>query len=875
MNRIYRRKLLLPDPVGSLPRPRLLDLLADAQVVALQAPAGAGKTAVLVQWLHHRQHARVYYELNADDRDAGVFAAHLLAAFRSLWPGWNPPETVADDPCELAVELVSEAAARPPVDLALDRLEWAFGEAYLADFLQVVIRYAPRGMGLALGSRAPLPVDAPRLLTAPDLAFTRVEAANFLGGQGWEECWTATGGLPLALALWKQNADGWHLPLVQHLAAEMPPHISPDHGRELAADWLSGRLTLESFAHQVSQARPGAEALWRELHQARHRFTQGEFRQAQADLAQLWAGARGRGDRPLMGAVALLTGETYYGLGEYAMAREWYRQAFAAAPGLELTGTHCLPFILRDLGFAEEAESLASRCVAATSTTGDLQAQSFARMQYAWLCADRRRFDEARREMATAVELGQKSSEPLYGLIAMIHQAGVASMAGNAAEYRQVAERAYTLARGRSPWLEALAGYILAGVLFAWGDPETGARLMASSLEVLTRVDAKFQVHMLLAIQAGAAWKAGQQEQARLLFDRSVALAAREGYLYILLSQRFGQLPLLIDALVRGVEVAHCQRALVMMGEHALPSLLALAESPEAGARRAALYPLAAIGGEEAGATIRRLLCDEDEGVRDAALLACRSTGGEQPSPAPAAGVHALEVSLLGPITIKVGGQPVQSWRTSKARDLLAFLLLAGDRPFTRDQLAEALWPEGEAEAAFRLLHTTLHHLRRALGPLGERIITFAGGAYRLMREVAPISVDAEQLQRLAAAGTEQGWRAAVALCRGDLLEGLDYPWCEAPRARARSLYLDSLRHLSRHLTQSHRWSEAVECLQLLVQADPLGEDGHVALMECFAATGNRNAAIQQYRTLVRLLDDELGLTPSPGAEALYQQLLQ
>lgn len=882
LHRILHRKLLAPRVDGCLVRPRLLDAALQSRTVIAQGPAGSGKTVFLVQWLQARGRLAVYYELNEADRDGSVFAAHLLTGLVGVWPDWSPPPRAHEDAGELAVALVSEAGRRPPLDLVLDRLECGFGEAYLADFLSVLIRYAPPGLTLAVGARMPpaLEPEAARLLPQPlsasALAFTLQEAQALLGVGDWEECLAVSGGLPLALTLWRQHGQGWRHALANALLSGMPPHLPVDRARSLVTGLLAGQLPLEQFC-QILLAPPAVEWLWRDLHQARSLFLQGEFRSAQTLLGRLWDDARGRGDQAVMGAVALLTGETYYGLGEYAQATEWYRVAFSTDPQLEVTGTHSLPFVLRDQGFMDEAEALARRMVAATSTGADLQAHSFARMQYAWLCADRERHAEAATEILEAERLGLASSEPLYGLIAMIHRAGVASMAGNAAEYRQVAERAYTLTRGRSPWLEALTGYILAGVLGAWGDRETASRMMAGSLEVLMRIDAKFQVHMLLAIAAAFAWKAGLHDEARARFDRALAMAAAEGYVYILTAERFGSRPLLIDALVRGVEVSHCQRALALMGRRALPDLLALAASAQPGARRAAVYPLATIGGEEAEAVIRSLLHDPDEGVRTAALLAVKAASGPAAAPLaqpPVEEPKRVEVALLGPMVVKVAGRPVQSWRTGKSRDLLAFLLLSGNRPFSRDQLAEALWPEADAESATRLLHTALHHLRRALGPGAEGLVAFAGGAYQLVREHALLQVDLDQFQRLAASGGESGWRSAVGLYRGELLDGLDYAWCEGPRVRARTLYLDCLRHLSHSLAQAGRWSDSVEFLQLFVQADPLAEDGHVALMECYAALGNRNAAIQQYHTLAHLLDEELGLSPGCKAEALYRQLL-
>lgn len=51
----------------------------------------------------------------------------------------------------------------------------------------------------------------------------------------------------------------------------------------------------------------------------------------------------------------------------------------------------------------------------------------------------------------------------------------------------------------------------------------------------------------------------------------------------------------------------------------ALAALLDLAGQSDPGARQAAVYPLAAIGGEQALTAIRRLVDDADTGVRDAA----------------------------------------------------------------------------------------------------------------------------------------------------------------------------------------------------------------------------------------------------------------
>jgi DNA-binding SARP family transcriptional activator len=575
--------------------------------------------------------------------------------------------------------------------------------------------------------------------------------------------------------------------------------------------------------------------------------------------------------------VALLRGELYYCRGEYAQALDWYGRAFEADPLLKTTGCHSMVAILRDLGQLEEAEEAGQGLIAGCRSRGDLQALSYAHCQYAAVCTELGRFEDAETHFREAERLGIKlSGEPFYGILATAQRAVSYRQTVAVAEYRRVAEEAYAMARRRSPWLAAICGYILAPALFAWKEYEEGARLMAQSLEFLTRIDAKWQLHGVYFILSLLETGRGNTEAARELIDRSLALAAREGYVQFLKNRVDASV--VTGALARGVEGAFCQELLVRMGEHAVPALVELTGRPDPAARRAALYPLARIGGGEAAAAIRRLLYDPDELVRDAAILAARAINPSEAAVEQAAAsaavvgeAPALRLQLLGPVRVEVGRQVVQGWRTVKARDLIAYLALAGDRPVTRDQLMEALWPDTDLESAHALLHTTLYYLRRALKPVGEGLITFAGGAYRLDRE--RVATDLDRFYRLTATGGEAAWREALDLYRGDLLEGVDYAWAEAPRVRARTACLEALRNLAAHLRAAGRPGEAVEWLQRLITLDPLAEEGHLGLMECFAAIGNRNAALQQYRTLVHVLDEELGLEPGREAQELYRRL--
>jgi ATP/maltotriose-dependent transcriptional regulator MalT len=246
MPRVFRTKLLLPFLDECLDRPRLTALPRTRLLVA-QAPAGAGKSTFLAQWAAATGLPRVFYQLDEQDRDGAVFAAHVCAGFRACWPDWSPPPEVESDPSALAVELVNEAAGRPETVLVLDRLEAAFGCNYLADFLAMLARYAPPGLALALGTRAPLPADLAgrplQVVSAADLALTYEEATAWLGQGDWGAWHAATQGFPLALQLWRQHGPHWQSHLVARMTAGLPEHIPAEVGAALIGSGCRAVLT--------------------------------------------------------------------------------------------------------------------------------------------------------------------------------------------------------------------------------------------------------------------------------------------------------------------------------------------------------------------------------------------------------------------------------------------------------------------------------------------------------------------------------------------------------------------------------------------------------------------------------------------------------
>jgi tetratricopeptide (TPR) repeat protein len=81
------------------------------------------------------------------------------------------------------------------------------------------------------------------------------------------------------------------------------------------------------------------------------------------------------------------------------------------------------------------------------------------------------------------------------------------------------------------------------------------------------------------------------------------------------------------------------------------------------------------------------------------------------------------------------------------------------------------------------------------------------------------------------------------------------------------------LLQLAQHARSESKYARAIELARQVLSADPANEKAHQHLMFCYAATGNRAAALKQYDDCKRVLQDELGVEPSSETTTLYEKI--
>lgn len=238
-----------------------------------------------------------------------------------------------------------------------------------------------------------------------------------------------------------------------------------------------------------------------------------------------------------------------------------------------------------------------------------------------------------------------------------------------------------------------------------------------------------------------------------------------------------------------------------------------------------------------------------------------------------------LRVLTFGQEAVERDGRMISAseWRAASAKELFFYLLFEGGK--TREQISLVFWPDSPTKRVRSNFHTTLYRARQAVG---ENALLYENDRYFINPDL-DIWCDAYEMEALARqarllsphdARTEDLWRRAVSLYRGEFLMSLDADWTYTRREAYHETYLEALIGLGTCARARGDLREALSTFKQALEVDPFREDIHRAIMLCYADGGDRNKIHIQFQELKALLRDELAVEPTDETIQLVQTLL-
>ncbi len=234
-----------------------------------------------------------------------------------------------------------------------------------------------------------------------------------------------------------------------------------------------------------------------------------------------------------------------------------------------------------------------------------------------------------------------------------------------------------------------------------------------------------------------------------------------------------------------------------------------------------------------------------------------------------------MEFRVLGQVEVSSGGR-ILPLTGPRQRALLAYLLLHANAAVPADRLLDELWdsiPSGGVAA----LQSQVSRLRRIVG---ERLVT-VGSGYRIDVEPGELDLDRFRSQLAAAAAATspaeraQLLHAAEALWQSEPLAGIDVPFAEAERAALEELRLGATEERLAAKLENGAAAELVSELSSLAARYPLREGLRASLILALYRSGRQAEALDAYQDARRMLDEELGLEPSPALRELERAILR
>ncbi|MDD4414371.1 MAG: hypothetical protein PHR14_07485 [Oscillospiraceae bacterium] len=154
-------------------------------------------------------------------------------------------------------------------------------------------------------------------------------------------------------------------------------------------------------------------------------------------------------------------------------------------------------------------------------------------------------------------------------------------------------------------------------------------------------------------------------------------------------------------------------------------------------------------------------------------------------------------IETLGAFTVYQGRdrQKLIKFRTKKERELLAFLLDAGERGATKEQIYNAIWWDSESNNIKNLIAVNLRHIKNDLESAGiEKSVICLENRYFICRDEIECDFDIFETiyEEFKLHNTEAQAKELLSLYKGEYLSDFEAHWAVAKRIRYREIYTEA-----------------------------------------------------------------------------------
>lgn len=217
------------------------------------------------------------------------------------------------------------------------------------------------------------------------------------------------------------------------------------------------------------------------------------------------------------------------------------------------------------------------------------------------------------------------------------------------------------------------------------------------------------------------------------------------------------------------------------------------------------------------------------------------------------------------------------NWRTSKARELFAFLVHHRGQFVRKDIILEHFWADSTIKNAYAQLYSTIYQIRKSLATVDFNIkIISSDNSYKLELNDVVTDVDLwkKDLEEIPFVTKEniKRHKELLELYRGDYFEEEGYLWAENEKNRLHVDWLDHLMKIADYYINIEKYGEAIILYLKMQKILPYKEESYFKLMKLYHTFGDRYSVMDQYKRLKGMLNEEYGTEPSQEIEQWFKE---
>lgn len=232
-------------------------------------------------------------------------------------------------------------------------------------------------------------------------------------------------------------------------------------------------------------------------------------------------------------------------------------------------------------------------------------------------------------------------------------------------------------------------------------------------------------------------------------------------------------------------------------------------------------------------------------------------------------------IMCAGTLLVRSGGAAAElpKWRTAKAQELFAYLLMRREATVHKSTLLELFFPELDKKSAMTRLYTTIYQIRQCIQSMNLAIaiqnVSMQEGYILHIGEGVTVETESWERELQVAANRQPvDYDRIGELLRdydGEFLRDHDYDWAESERVRLGALWMSHARRLAARREEQRREEEALMLYARLQEKDPYHEADALSLLKLYDLLGQFDKIVTYGARLEQLFREELDMPLPPS----------